>query len=279
MNGPTNLFLSKKKNTWVKSFLAVIILIVFFIGFNALSDSIKNIFFSISYRLEKNFWKAGETASAFFASFLDAKNLAKDNEKLKQENQNLLAEVSSLRTLNCQNEAAVSVFGACQQDNFELLSANVIGLDNFKDIISIDKGSDDGISENMPVINQQKVLFGKVVKVYKNFSEVMLISNKSNVLDVKIMQNDEVKPIINGVIKGNGGLGVYLDLVPVNEEINQGDVLVTSALEGDFPKDLLIGKITKKEKNDQKPFQQAQVEPFFNIKNTESLFVIVNYKR
>lgn len=108
----------------------------------------------------------------------------------------------------------------------------------------------------------------------------MLISSKSSVIDVRVQQDPEgTPPIINGVVKGSGFLGVYLDLVPTDQEIKEQDILITSALEGLFPKDLLVGKVTKNYKNDQKPFQQAQVEPFFNIKNTDNLLVITDYKK
>jgi len=72
-------------------------------------------------------------------------------------------------------------------------------------------------------------------------------------------------------------LDVVLDLVPVDDALNEGDILVTSSLEGTFPKGLLVGRITKVEKNDQSPHQRAQVQPFFNI-TADNLFVITNYK-
>ena len=46
-----------------------------------------------------------------------------------------------------------------------------------------------------------------------------------------------------------------------------------------FPKDLVVAKILKIEKNDQKPFQQAQISLFFNVKSADNLFVITNYKQ
>jgi rod shape-determining protein MreC len=142
-------------------------------------------------------------------------------------------------------------------------------------MLSINKGSADGVAEDMPVISQQGALFGKVFKVYKNYSQVMLISSKNSVINVKI-QRQETE--IDGVIKGQGGLAIYMDLVPIDETINQGDIIVTSALEGTFPKDILVGTVIKVEKNDQNPHQSAQVQPFLGA-STDNLFVITNYKR
>jgi len=271
-------YLNKRKIMLFKVLFGLIFLFVFFGTLNIFPTQIKNSFYFISEPIEKMFWKTGGNASNFLKSFLNAGNLEKENESLKIENQKLLSEVSLLQDTQKKEQAVESFLANYSQDNFKLVLAGVIGLNTDSDVISIDKGSADGISEGMPVINQQKLLFGKVFKVYRNFSEVILISNKNNTLDVKIQQTDTTKPLIYGVIKGKGGLDVYLDLVPTDAEIKEGDVLITSALEGTFPKDLLVGKIIRKDKNDQKPFQTADVEPFFNIKEAENLFIITNYK-
>jgi rod shape-determining protein MreC len=157
--------------------------------------------------------------------------------------------------------------------------AKPIGLDLQQDVVTIDQGSADGIAENMPVISQEKIVYGKVTKVYNNFSEVQLISAKTSVTDVKIQSDDPTATAINGAIKGNGGLGIYLDLVAADAQINQNDVLVTSGLDGIYPRDLLVGRIDSWNKNDVKPFQTAKVSSFSDIKNAENLFVIANYKR
>ena len=107
----------------------------------------------------------------------------------------------------------------------------------------------------------------------------MLVSNKNSVVNVKVQQSDITAPEIDGVVKGDGGLQAFLDLIPINSTINLQDVLVTSAIEKSFPKDLLVGKIIQIGKNDQKPFQQAQISLFLDIKTTNNLFVITNYKQ
>ena len=87
----------------------------------------------------------------------------------------------------------------------------------------------------------------------------------------------QTKTEIDGVVKGTGKLGVYLDLVPIDDTINSGDTLVISSLENIFPKDLLVGTIGSVQKNDQNPHQQASVQPFLNP-SIDNLFVITNYK-
>lgn len=272
--------INKKKKKYLKILSGAIILFIFIFVFNIFSFQIKNYFYLLSSPAQKTFFTAGELLSGILNPFLNIYNLAEENENLKKENQNLLSQISSLQATGEGIRASFDFSANSHDKNFTTVMASVIGLDG-QDIISINKGSSDDIFEGMPVVSQQGAVFGKILAVYKNFSKVMLISNKNSVIDVKIQQKieDSLAPEINGVIKGSGGFSVFLDLIPVDQKIKEGDVLITSSLEKVFPKDLLVGKITKIEKNDQKPFQQAQVWPFFEIKNADNLFVITNYKQ
>jgi rod shape-determining protein MreC len=284
MKGVKNFSINKKNNNWLKFLIGAVVLLFLLFVINIFNASIKNDFYIVSSPIQKTFWSIGESSSVFLSSLFNAGFLTRENENLKNENQKLLSEVASLQSIEQGNQAQSDISVACQNSGFKFIMAGVIGLDD-NDILSINKGSADGISEGMPVINQQNVLFGKIFKVYKNFSDVMLVSNKNSVVNVKVQQSDLLSqagtsaPEIDGVVKGNGGLSAYLDLIPINSVINLQDVLVTSAIEKSFPKDLLVGKIVQKEKNDQKPFQQAQISLFFNVKSVNNLFVITNYKQ
>ncbi len=264
--------INKKNNIFLKILVLIVCLFIFVSLLNIFQNPIKNVLHVVSAPVEKYFWEAGGRSSVFFASLINAGNIVKENENLKIENQSLLVKIALLQAIEKENQALKAIAGASQLGEYKLVMAGVTGLNSAEDIISMNKGSASGILEGMPVISEQKVVFGKVLKVYKNFSEVMLISNKNNVLNVKI--ND-----ILGVTRGNGNLEIYLDLVPVDSNINQGDVLVTSSLEEIFPKDLLVGRVQETNKNDLKPFQTIKIEPFFNIKEAENLFVVTNYKK
>lgn len=284
MNFSDNFSINKKSNSWQKFSIGAVTLLFLVAILNFFSSPIKNTFYIVSSPLQSTFWNAGQTSSGFLASFLNTGNLNNENQDLKLKNQRLQAEVAFLQSIISGNQAQSEVSSACQNNGFDLLMVGVTGLDD-NDMLSINKGSVDGVAENMPVISQQGALFGKVFKVYKNYSQVMLISNKNSVVNVKVqraevafVQGSGAPKEIDGIIRGQGNLAINMDLVPIDDVINQGDVLVTSALEGTFPKDILVGTITKIDKNDQSPHQSAQVQPFLGT-TTANLFVITNYKR
>ena len=274
---------NKKNKNWLKFLIGAVALLFLLWILNFFVSPVRNIFYTLSSPIQKTFWNAGAGSSAFLGSLLNAGFLNNQNEILKQENQKLLSRVVALQSLVQGNQAQSDVSAVCQNTGFNLVMAGIVGLDD-QDILSINKGSVDGIAQGMPVISQHGVLFGKVSKVYKNFSQVMLISNKSSVINVKISSFAFVDGFsepreTNGVVKGSGGLKAYLDLVSISDNINLQDLLVTSAIEKSFPKDLLVARIGQIQKNDQKPFQQAQIDLFFDVKTVDNLFVIKNFKQ
>ena len=258
----------------VKIGIISVLIVVFFLALNLtpLGPEVKNFFYLISSPIQKTFWRAGERVSDFFETINEIKNLKKENDELKLKIQTLEAESVALKELKKENELLREALEIGLEKEFKLILTQVTGKDISQDFILIDKGAKNGISENLPVITQQKVLVGKIIQVYKNFSKVQLISDKDISFDAKISGQE-----IFGLVKGKGNFNLYLDLVPQEEEIKEGDLLVTSALGGVFPSGLLIGEISQVRKSDLEPFQVAEIEPSFNIKDLEKLFIITQW--
>ena len=100
----------------------------------------------------------------------------------------------------------------------------------------------------------------------------MLISDKNSVFDAKVQEKD-----ISGVVRGEGNFKIILDLIPRDKEVSSGDIVVTSSLGGIFPAGLLVGQISNVKKNDVDPFQYIEINPSFNIKDINILFLITEY--
>jgi len=239
---------------------------------NFYQKEVKNFFYLISTPFQKFLWKTGDQISDFFEAFSEIKNLKRENEELKIKINESLAEISSLKELKKENEILRGALKIGLEKEFKLAFTQIIGKEIGKDIISVDKGLKDGILEGQPVITEQKVLVGKVSEVYKNFSRVKLITDKEISFDGEI----EEKEVI-GLVKGKGNFNLYLDLVPREKEIEEGDLIITSALGGIFPKDLLVGKVKKIKKSDIEPIQQAEISPLFSIEELEKVFVILEW--
>ncbi len=271
-------FAQGKQNIfWQKLLAGAGIVLALILFLNLFSLQVRNSFYVMTSPLSSTLMRLGANTTNALHSFFSAGSLKNQNNALQQANQNLQSQIAALQNSLKQNQALASAWQNTKENNFALVLTKPIGLDLEHDVVTINKGSNDGITENMAVISQEKVAYGKVIKVYNSFSEIQLLSSKNSVVDVKIQSSDTARPIVNGAIKGSGSLSIYLDLVAIDATITQNDVLVTSGLDGLFPRDLLVGKIDASEKNDAKPFQTAKVSAFFDVRNVDSLFVITNY--
>jgi len=254
--------------------IIVVLLIAFFVILNLIgfSKGVKNLIYLISQPIQKTFWKMGDEISDFFEMISEMRNLKKEDEELKLKIQELIAENVALKELKKENEILRTALELGLQEEFKLEICQVIGKDISSDTILINEGFKDGLTKDSPVITQQKILVGRISEVYKNFSKVQLITQKDTSFDAKILDTE-----ISGLIKGEGNLRLFLDLIPPEKEIKKGDVVITTVLGGIFPRGLLVGEIEKVIKSDIEPWQQAKVKPAFNIEGLETLFIITEF--
>jgi len=252
--------------------IAVLIILLVVFNLTGFSKSIRSLFFSISWPIQKSFWGIGDSISNFFGSISEGERVWLENEELKLKIQELTAENVALSNLKEENESLRGALDLGLKKEFELSFAEIISKDVSQDFILIDKGSKDGIEKGMPVITWQKALVGRVYEVYNGFSKVILISSKESSFDAQISGQD-----ISGVVKGKGNLSLYLDFVPKEEEVKKDDIVVTTSLGELFPSGILVGKISDIKKSDLEPFQEDNISPAFDLKETRDVFVITNY--
>ena len=262
-----------KKNLFSLTIIIIIGLLLIF-SLNFFQKEVKSFFYFISSPIQKTLWRAGDRVSDFFELITEIKNLKREKEELKLKIQELIAQNLSLKELEKENKVLREALEIGLEKEFKLSLAEVVSKDISQDSILINKGSKDGIANNSPVITQQKTLVGKIGEVYENFSRVILISNKESSFDAKISdpEND-----ISGVVNGKGNLQLFLDFVPQEKEIKEGDFIVTTSLGGIFPKGLLVGQIGKVLRSDIEPFQQAKIRPAFDIRELETVFIITDF--
>lgn len=258
----------------IKIGIIIVFLIAFFIVLNLtnFAKEIKNFFYRISLPIQKILWQAGNKTSDFFEMIFEFKELKKENEELKLKLADSLAENLALEELRKENESLRKALEIGLEKDFKLILVQIIGKDISQDSILINKGSLEGITENLAVITPEKIILGKVSEVYRNFSRVTLITDKKSTFDGKIAEKE-----IQGVVKGKGNLKLFLDAIPRDTEVKDGDIVVTTHLGGIYPENLLVGKIKEIRKSDIEPFQQAEIFPFFEIGELENLFVITDY--
>lgn len=247
-----------------RTVIFVIIGVSLVLSLNFFQKEVKGFFYSVSQPLQKIIWRKGGQNSSFLSAIFEAPNLKKENENLKLRIQELLSGQNKLRELEKENNMLREALGLGLQDEFRLGLSAIIGKDINRDSILIDKGSKDGVSDGLFVITSKKVLVGKIAEVYQNYSRVSLVSDKESFFEAKVSGSD-----ITGLVKGLGSSKIFLDFIPKDEEIKEGDLIVARGF--------LIGLIKEVKKIDVNPFQQAEISPFFSIPALDEVFIVFDF--
>lgn len=148
-----------------------------------------------------------------------------------------------------------------------------VGFDptNLLYFVYVDVGTRDGVAENMPVITDRG-LVGRVTAVSPNLAQVLMLIDPASSVNV-VIQNSRVTGVVRGHIDGT----LAMERIPPNEEVNPGDIVLTSGLGGNFPDKLVIGQVTEVIQRDQDMFQIARVRPTVDFGKLETMLIITSF--
>jgi rod shape-determining protein MreC len=189
---------------------------------------------------------------------------------LKQQNTELRNRVSGLEEARQENERLRALFGFVQTGNLEAVGARVIGrpTNSWERVITIDRGSADGVKIEMPVL-AAKGLLGQTISVTKHSARVRLIADaRSGVAGM--VQANRAEGLVKGSIEGD----VSLEFVSRETTIKPGDVIITSGMGGVYPKGLLIGEITAASQTPSGLYQSIRVLPAADLVGLEEVVVL-----
>ena len=142
--------------------------------------------------------------------------------------------------------------------------------DAFSNRVVIDRGSQHGVQPGHPVINAQGVV-GQVIRVSPITSEVSLVTDPSLTIPVNLPRSG-----IRSVASGTGdGQQVDLKYLNINAEVEVGDVLVTSGLDGLYPSGLPVAKINRVERAGSGQFPRISSTPVAPIGTLRNVLVIL----
>lgn len=216
-----------------------------------------------------------------FAGWIgDVVDAKKQNKQLKTEVQTLRGQLAQLATDKREAEQlkAIMQVSANLPKDAQTVTARVIAHSPtvWYSTIQIDKGRNDGLRVNQPVITAGG-LAGKVVATTGGNARVALITDQS------IGVSAEVMPVgVAGVVKPEiGGKDLILDYIRKNSNIRRGQVVVTSgfkdgALESLFPRGIPIGKVGSVNQDELEIYQRVRVKPYADLRDMDFVQVITN---
>ena len=156
--------------------------------------------------------------------------------------------------------------------NYHFISARVIGKEQaaLSKTILINKGAVHGLRNGMPVIAPPG-LVGRLVDVSWHVSKVLLFIDENSNIGA-IVQRTRTQ----GIIGGAGPRGLILKYISKTQDVKEGDVIVSSGMDGIFPKGLLIGQVSHVDRQDASLFLKINVAPFVDFSKLEEILILAS---
>jgi rod shape-determining protein MreC len=198
-------------------------------------------------------------------------SLMRENEALRREaveRAQLLHEAEQLRAENAQLRRLA---GARERLRNEGVLGQVLyeSRDRFTRKLVLDKGANDGVRVGQPAIDDAGVV-GQVTRVFPLTAEVTLVTDKEQTIPVQVLRNGLRGIAFGGVEPGT----LDLRFMAANADINQGDVVVTSGLDGVYPPGLPVASVARVERNVREQFARVVLTPAAGVQSNLHLLVL-----
>lgn len=268
-------------------------------------DPFKNVTLTVSAPVESALRDAASPLGDIYDGIADRGDLVRENERLREELevlQSQLADQQDVLLRIAELEDALEVKSTRPED--QLLVASVVSRDpsGLKRSIAIDRGQGDGVDEGMVVLSREGSLIGTVSHAFQDFSWIRLISDPDSAVNAQVntttppagsdvltpgtpapgaapAPTDAPAPVpAQGVAEGDLRNELVLDLLPPEAPIENGSLVVTSGLGGNYPPGILIGSVTAVELRPQAPFKKAFVDPSAGLNGLDTVLVLTSFK-
>ncbi|GAB6269851.1 hypothetical protein DS62_02790 [Smithella sp. SC_K08D17] len=198
---------------------------------------------------------------------------------IEEENKNLKKKINELKSViisyqegYLEAQRLKKLLSLTDDYNYNFIPARVIGREQaaLSKTILINKGTVQGLKAGMPVVVPPG-LIGRLVDVSWHASKVLLFIDENSNIDA-IVQRTRMQ----GIISGAGSRGLILKYISKTQDVQEGDVIVSSGMGGVFPKGLLIGQVSHVDRLEASLFLKINVAPFVDFSKLEEVLVLAS---
>lgn len=209
-------------------------------------------------------------AQEFGKSYATVASFRSENERLRKRIQDLEVERNRLLEAEATNRRLQELLEFRSQLASGSVTATIIGnsASSWFQSCLLDKGSAAGVRKGMAVVTPLGVL-GQVIAVTQHSAKVLLLTDANSGVDVLVQRTRT-----RGIVSGSLDSGTILKYVKRSEDVQEGDRLITSGVDGVFPKGLLVGAVTKVQKQHLGLFQMIEVLPAVVSSRIEEVLVV-----
>lgn len=212
-----------------------------------------------------------EGANAIVHDYFDLVNVRQENLRLKAQLAQSMSEKAKLTELEVENRHLADLLELRDAIGLEAVAANVIGSDatGLSRTLVLSQGSAEGLKPGMAVLANEGVV-GKIIATSQHASRVLLVDDHNSAVD-GFDERSRARGIVAGIVDD----GLTMKYVDRSEDLRTGDTVVTSGLDGIFPRGLLVGKVKSVHREGPGLFLTVAIAPAVDFKGLEQVMVLI----
>jgi rod shape-determining protein MreC len=220
-------------------------------------------------------------AASIGAAVAEIDRLRVDNGTLRADNERLLTENTRLQEIARENVLLTDLLQLRAGFDYQTAAANVISRESseFRRVITLDKGTNAGISVGDVVVAGGGALAGRIIEVGPDSATVVLLSDGTSTVIGQLVSN-----AARGQVVGQLGGVLIMEQIDSSDEVALGDEVVSAGIElgggvrSPYPKGLLIGQVVDIRRDANAVVQTAYLQPAADFEKLEFVLVILDYE-
>jgi rod shape-determining protein MreC len=237
------------------------------------ADGIRSALALAAYPLQRAATAPFEFAANIGGYFSTQSHLVAENERLRARALTLAQDAQRYQAAAAEAAQLRRVVGAAERVDIQALPAEVLysSRDPYAHKIFIDRGATHGVRPGSPVADEHGVV-GQVTRVHPLLSEVTLVTDQDQAIPVQVVRSG-----LRAVAFGGGATGnLELRFMSANAEIQNGDRLVTSGIDGTYPAGLPVATVTRIERDAEHSFARVICAPAAGVDRGRFVLVLHN---
>lgn len=212
----------------------------------------------------------GAGLRSIYHDYLNLVHVRQENQRLIAELARVKAEQARMAELEAENRHLTELLELRDVLGADAIAANVIGSDatGVSHTLILGQGSASGLRPGMAVLSNEGVV-GRIIETSPHASRVLLIDDHNSALD-GFDQRSRARGIVAGMVDD----GIIMKYVDRSQDIKTHDVIVTSGLDGIFPRGLLVGTVSGVHREGPGLFLVVQLAPAVSFRELEQVLVV-----
>jgi rod shape-determining protein MreC len=199
--------------------------------------------------------------------------LVAENEQLRARSLAYAQDAQRFQAAQAEADHLRRLIGAAERLAVRATPAEVLyaGRDPYSHMVFIDRGAAQGVLPGSPVADERGIV-GQVTRVHALVSEVTLVTDRDHAVPVQVVRNG-----LRAVAFGGGASGMLeLRFMSAVSDIQNGDQLVTSGIDGTYPAGIPVAEVVRVERDAEQTFARAVCRPVAGIERGRYVLVLAS---